>query len=435
MFLIQFLSLNGRASCTRFLLSLSASLMTAFVITMPCSGSVCVHLPCRYEVTILPNYSCGWSQYAGSPTAINNHGHVAGLISTCYDSYTKSFLWDGGSSLAIIPMPEEMYSFHATDINDHGVIVGDAWITNVGRRAVIYNTHSQEWTILPTAHPKGLGWSSASAINNKGQVVGYRSIGSEDDPVNPRTAFIWDPLEGMKDLGVMLGPNSTATDISESSTVVGWTGRGPLLSDTRAFISQGDTLTICDPVPDGVSSEARSISRSGRVVLVGKTTEDMFGPFQAYIWHDGVMSHLGSLPGFESVAPHDINNSDFVIGSCLNPGVNSTLYIWHDGSLHALDDLIDPSIGLTTASGARINDSGVIVGEGIIPSMGFISYVLHPVPRVMGDANCDEVVDVADLLDIISQWGACTGCSADFDSNNTVDIMDLFMVIDNWSVP
>jgi len=52
---------------------------------------------------------------------------------------------------------------------------------------------------------------------------------------------------------------------------------------------------------------------------------------------------------------------------------------------------------------------------------------------VAGDVNGDGMVDVTDLLEIISFWGACSGCAADVDHSGVVDVSDLLSIIDNWT--
>jgi hypothetical protein len=55
---------------------------------------------------------------------------------------------------------------------------------------------------------------------------------------------------------------------------------------------------------------------------------------------------------------------------------------------------------------------------------------------VIGDANCDQVVDVSDLLEVVSYLGFCEDpnidCPADFDGNGVVDVGDLLLVVDRW---
>ena len=52
-------------------------------------------------------------------------------------------------------------------------------------------------------------------------------------------------------------------------------------------------------------------------------------------------------------------------------------------------------------------------------------------PQV-GDANGDGVVDIADLLVVLDNWGS-SGPDGDVNGDNIVDIQDLLAVIGNWS--
>jgi hypothetical protein len=52
-----------------------------------------------------------------------------------------------------------------------------------------------------------------------------------------------------------------------------------------------------------------------------------------------------------------------------------------------------------------------------------------------GDLNCDGVVDGADLLILLSDWGECPDCDdcpADLDNNCVVDGADLLILLSNW---
>jgi len=48
------------------------------------------------------------------------------------------------------------------------------------------------------------------------------------------------------------------------------------------------------------------------------------------------------------------------------------------------------------------------------------------------DMNDDQVTNVSDMLEVINQWGSCSGCSADFDGNGVVNVVDLLEVIGAW---
>ena len=49
----------------------------------------------------------------------------------------------------------------------------------------------------------------------------------------------------------------------------------------------------------------------------------------------------------------------------------------------------------------------------------------------IGDVNGDYLVDVADLLEVISYWGTDNE-DADVNTDGTVDVIDLLEVIGNW---
>lgn len=48
------------------------------------------------------------------------------------------------------------------------------------------------------------------------------------------------------------------------------------------------------------------------------------------------------------------------------------------------------------------------------------------------DIDGNGATDVADLLELINQWGTCTDCSGDFNNDGSVNVSDLLQVIDAW---
>src|SRR5690606_9503014 len=55
-----------------------------------------------------------------------------------------------------------------------------------------------------------------------------------------------------------------------------------------------------------------------------------------------------------------------------------------------------------------------------------------PEPKCATDFNGDGVIDVSDLLQLLSAWGNCGGCVEDLNSDGTVDVSDLLSVLSAW---
>ena len=49
-----------------------------------------------------------------------------------------------------------------------------------------------------------------------------------------------------------------------------------------------------------------------------------------------------------------------------------------------------------------------------------------------GDVQGDGVVNVEDLLGVISRWGPCIACDEDLNADGAVDVLDLLTILDGW---
>ncbi len=49
-----------------------------------------------------------------------------------------------------------------------------------------------------------------------------------------------------------------------------------------------------------------------------------------------------------------------------------------------------------------------------------------------GDTNADDLVNLTDLLNVLSSWGPCSGCGSDLNSDGMTGLPDLLEVLSNW---
>ncbi|MDP7008968.1 MAG: hypothetical protein QGI78_05290 [Phycisphaerales bacterium] len=87
------------------------------------------------------------------------------------------------------------------------------------------------------------------------------------------------------------------------------------------------------------------------------------------------------------------------------------------------------STGLSSISYVRITASE---GSELSPEIDGVSDVA---PQIAGDVDMNGVVDVADLLALIANFGAMPlgGPLADFNNDFQIDVSDLLVIIGNWS--
>ena len=73
--------------------------------------------------------------------------------------------------------------------------------------------------------------------------------------------------------------------------------------------------------------------------------------------------------------------------------------------------------------------------KGVAVDMGSLEYFAA---SCLGDLNGDAVVNVVDILELISEWGstnspaASNNLPADINTDGIVDVADLLIVVGNW---
>lgn len=241
----------------------------------------------------LPPLSGGIDSYAAG---INNKGQVAGWAEngvhdpTCNNAppvsqflQFEAVVWgpDSGQMTELSPLAPDPDSA-ATAINDKGQIVGISGLCSnaVGgtsaQHAVLWENQNAQ-PINIGNFDGGLAWNTPTALNDRGQVVGFANQkGSPATAFNP-VAFLWDIVHGIQPIGpIGDDSNSWAWGINNHGVVVGQSFGGADDPFGRAFLYANGLTTDLNTLIQSNSALhlelANDINDEGEIVGFARDT-------------------------------------------------------------------------------------------------------------------------------------------------------------------
>ena len=363
-----------------------------------------------------------------SPRDINEAGWMVGTIQSCVIGPDVAMLWTPEDGLMVIPTPPGT-SYSAAAAISGSLIVGayDNPDLELGRTGFLYDYEAGRFTSLGTL--PGGNWSQALDVNPSGQITGFWG----SNVIGFWNAFIWQNGE-MTDLGPSIGGvDNQAFGINESGAITGWWKEDG--GEQIAFLWEDGDVTSLGPVPDGFTSDGRAINALKQIAVEGVVDlgKDNGKVVHGALWSDGTMTDLGTLPGTLFTRPQDIDNQSRIVGYCHNSGLtNKAAFIWHEGEMIALNDVISPSENLNLRRAMGINQAGQITCSALDQFNDNVTVLLTPITGPPGDLNGDCQITAADLLILLASWGPCKGCPGDLDDDGSVGASDLLILLSNW---
>jgi hypothetical protein len=151
--------------------------------------------------------------------------------------------------------------------------------------------------------------------------------------------------------------------------------------------------------------------------------------------YDGAgFTQLGVLPGFLRTFPSAFVGPGTIVGECSGTKQNPNgraAFIWHHGTMHEIAMLVRTNQAIEFDAAMDANADGTVAAYADI-GHHVVAAILDPIHRRPGDTDCDQRVNVIDLLAVLRDWGPCRGCPTDFTGDDLVASDDLMIVLDAW---
>jgi len=290
------------------------------------------------------------------------------------------------------------------EINDRAQIVGyseTAVLDPNGEDVCTFGTHHTclpflwqdfHMSALPTL---GGNNGQASAINNRGEIVGFAEDGTVDsscpaNKTNNRTQLpvLWENGKA-KALPTGNDPGGNALWINENGQIVGFTG--PCGATNHAVVWDKDNLNT---LPDnGTGAEAFGNNNQGQIV--GFVGSPGGGIPNAALWQNDTLTNLGILPGDFGGIASGINSKGQVVGSNFDSQFNwNHAFIWQNNVMTDLNALIPANSNLRAVMANKINERGQISGMAIVRSGpdkdNIHAFIATPVRQSIGRSVADD---------------------------------------------
>jgi len=378
---------------------------------------------------------------AGADTATPDPNYPNCFVGAGYEDcfVQHAFKWQNGVRTDLGALPGGPSSF-PNEINDSGLIAGFSQNNQIDPLTGLPEIDAVLWRTGKIINLGTLGgsFSGASAINNGGQVAGF-ALNAIPDPFSiydflflgssngtQTRAFLW--RKGvMQDLGTLGGPDAFAVYVNDRGQVAGlsYTSGIPTSSGVPQldpFLWDSGTMMDIGSF-GGTSGFVNALNNRGQVVgqlnLAGDLTFHPFlwsngmltdlgtfggdngasnwlndagdivgqadfpgGQTHAFLWKNNVMTDLGTLPGDACSFALGINPRGQVVGGSAPCDFSIQHgFLWENGAIYNLNDLIHPASDLLLRFPNFINDRGEIGGTGILPNGDLRAFLLTP---------CDE---------------------------------------------
>ena len=352
----------------------------------------------------------GWSEimagnFAPGPTGVAGANSQADFVPATPLNGRAWINVDGFNlDLGTLGGPNSWMNFG--EINDFGQVVGDSETAVPDPNGEDICTFGTHLTCLPFLWQFGhmsalptLGGNNgqASAINNRGQIVGMAENGEVDSTCQSGTTnnrkqlpVMWEHGKAQALPTVDRDPDGFAFWINDHGEAVGYSGSCGAANHAIAWENG-----VATALPDlNYGSQAWNIANQGQIV---GTVGSADGKTQTgAVWQNGALTKvLGLLPGDIGGIAFGNNSKGQVVGANWDSKFDwFHAFIWQDNVMTDLNTLFPADSNLYAIFAAKINERGQIGGMAIVlsgPYAGDIhSFLANPVSESIGRSVADD---------------------------------------------
>jgi probable HAF family extracellular repeat protein len=383
-------------------------------VTQPLAATTHLAAVSSYQVAKI-SASLGGTQSRGM--AINAQGLIAGWSNTAGGS-RHAAVWRNGQITDLLTLGGPSSTVPWPGLNDAGTVVGishtdrpdslhEAWSCDLGgflpeTTDLICSGFVYQDNVMRELPTLGGNHGFAAGINNRGQIVGWAETAVHDPTcvdaqVLGFKAVIWEPKGGAsariktRELPPFPGDSaSAATAINDDGVAVGISGdcdqavgrfsaRHAVRWDKNGKPAEIPNLggtTWHTPMDIDAAGDVAGFSNPPGA---GDPEGDFIA--HAFLWTDGAATaiDLGTLNDDPLSEAFALNGHGQVVGVSFGGAAGSRAFLWQDGVLHNLNDLVSIAPDVLV-SAQDINEAGQITGRVRDGVTGVISvFVATPV--------------------------------------------------------
>ena len=306
----------------------------------------------------------------GFPRAVNNTGDAVGW--TLDTGVSRGWVFEDGSR-TLLPVPAGWHS-QANDINDNGVIVGNAGSNAGPTGPVLWQPNGNGYDMKVINTPVDDAFGQATAINNFSDIVGTRTFMSEIRPgvfTQITRGFLYSSSGVLTPNLSDIGFEALPTDINDNGQIV-----GGQLRKTQSLV---EDLGVPSGQVSYIITDIRAINNmsqvAARTVLATSSTLSTASRYSDGIgWQE--LTFQGSFDaglGINDSGDVTFEASFFCASGAGMPGV----FLEGEGSF-CLEDLLDDQNWQLDGPifESDINNNGQILVQGVNDTLGLSGAVL-----------------------------------------------------------